>query len=224
MSSFILKIIACITMFIDHIGYIIYGQISWCNYIGRIAFPIFAYQITEGYTHTKSLNKYFFRLLVFAIISQIPFMLFHSIISNGFALNIFFTLALGLLAIFIFEKLPSKLISIPVIALLCIIAHITNMDYGYWGVLLIFIFYLCKNNKILLATSFFALLLVRYVPNLIRSNFYYGYIYFMICTFVSIIPILLYNKKQGRKIKYFLYFFYPSHLLLIYFLNLLFFN
>lgn len=221
MSSFVFKIIACITMFIDHIGYAIYGEFSWCNYIGRLAFPIFAYQITEGYTHTKSLKKYFFRLFVFALISQIPFMLFHTMVSSGFALNVFFTLLLGLLAIFLFEKLPSKLVSLPAIALLCSIAQVTNMDYGYWGVLLIFVFYLCKNNKILLATSFFALLCIRYVPNFIHYHFHYIYLVLFLCTFASIIPILFYNKKQGKKMKYFLYFFYPVHLLLIYGLHFL---
>ncbi len=224
MSSFVLKVIACITMFIDHIGYAIYGKLSWCNYIGRIAFPIFAYQITEGYTHTKSLKKYFLRLLVFAIISQVPFMLFHSIISRDFGLNIFFTLLLGLLSIFLFEKLPSKLLSIPFIALLCAFAEVTNMDYGYWGVLLIFVFYLCKNSKILLTISFLVLLCIHYVPNFIVSNFYYGYIYLMLCTFASIVPILFYNQKQGRKVKYFLYVFYPAHLLFIYGLHFLFFH
>lgn len=222
MSSFILKIIACITMFIDHIGYAIYDKFSWCNYIGRLAFPIFAYQITEGYAHTKSLKKYFFRLLVFAIISQLPFMLFHTIVSPRFALNVFFTLLTGLLAIFFFEKLPHKLLSIPIVAVLCIIAQATNMDYGYWGVLLIFVFHLCKNNKILLSTSFFVLLCVRYVPNLIKYNFHYIYICLMLCTFAGIIPILLYNQKQGRKMKYFLYIFYPVHLLLIYGLHFIF--
>ena len=59
MSSFVLKIIAIITMFIDHVGYAIFGKFSFFNYIGRIAFPIFAFQISEGYSHTKDLKKYF---------------------------------------------------------------------------------------------------------------------------------------------------------------------
>lgn len=105
MTSFILKIIACITMFLDHIGYVIYGKLSWFNYIGRIAFPIFAFQISEGYVHTKNLKKYFFRLLIFAFVSQIPFMLFSSSFSNSISLNIFFTLFLGLLAIFLYDKI-----------------------------------------------------------------------------------------------------------------------
>ena len=97
MSSFVLKIIAVITMFIDHLGYTIFGKFSYLNYIGRISFPVFAFQISEGYIHTKNLKKYFLRLFLFAVISQIPFMLFHSIISDTFYLNIFFTLLLGLL-------------------------------------------------------------------------------------------------------------------------------
>ena len=61
MSSFVLKIIAVITMFIDHLGYTIFGKFSYLNYIGRISFPIFAFQISEGYIHTKNLKKYFMR-------------------------------------------------------------------------------------------------------------------------------------------------------------------
>ncbi len=221
MSSFILKIIACITMFIDHAGYVVYGKFSWFNYIGRLAFPIFAYQITEGYQHTKNLKKYILRLFVFALISQIPFSLFHSIISTDFALNVFFTLLLGLLSICVFEKFPKKWISVPIIAILCIIAEVTNMDYGYWGVLLIFVFYICKNNKYWLTLSFLVLLLIRYLPNIIMYNFYYAYILLFICTFLSIIPIVFYNQKQGRKMKYFLYIFYPAHLLVLYLLSII---
>ena len=94
MSAFVLKIIAVITMTCDHVSYLIFGGFSFLNYIGRIAFPIFAYQITEGYIHTHNLKKYFFRLFIFALVSQIPFMLFTSIISPKFHLNIFFTLLL----------------------------------------------------------------------------------------------------------------------------------
>lgn len=113
MSAYVLKIIAVITMFIDHIGYVVYtGKIPYLNFIGRLAFPIFAFQISEGYIHTKNLKKYFFRLFLFAIISQIPFMLFESIFINEFYLNVFFTLFLGLLSIFIYEKLDCNFFGI----------------------------------------------------------------------------------------------------------------
>ena len=99
MTSFVLKIIAIISMFLDHLSYSIYGQFSWLNYLGRLSFPIFAFQITEGYHHTKNLKKYFLRLGIFAVISQIPFYLFTNTFTTEFTLNIFFTLFAGLLAI-----------------------------------------------------------------------------------------------------------------------------
>ena len=89
MSSFVLKIIACFTMFIDHVGYLIFnGDSSWFNYVGRLAFPIFAFQISEGYIHTHDVKKYLLRLILFAFISQIPFLLFHSITSLCLYYNI----------------------------------------------------------------------------------------------------------------------------------------
>ncbi|MCI8482576.1 MAG: hypothetical protein HFJ27_06000 [Clostridia bacterium] len=99
MSNFILKIIAMITMFCDHLGYALYSRFSSFNYIGRLAFPIFAFGISEGYAHTKSKKNYCLRLLMFGIISQVPFMLFTSMFEIGFSLNIFFTLLIGLIAI-----------------------------------------------------------------------------------------------------------------------------
>ena len=105
MSAFVLKIIALISMTCDHSSYVIFGHFSFLNYIGRLAFPIFAFQISEGYIHTKNLKKYLLRLFVFALISQIPFMLFTSIYSSNLYLNIFFTLFLGLIAITIFDFL-----------------------------------------------------------------------------------------------------------------------
>ncbi len=216
MTSFILKIIACTTMFIDHLSYGLYGTSTWLNYIGRIAFPIFAFQIVEGYTHTKDLKKYFLRLFIFAIVSEIPFYLFHTIISNTFALNVMFTLFLGLFCIWVWEKAPFKPLAVWFIIVACIIAELSNMDYGYWGVLLVFIFYLCRSNKFMLAFGFLGMLLLKYVPFFIKYNLYYKYVAFFIFTLLAIIPILLYNGEQGKKIKYFLYIFYPVHLLLLY--------
>ncbi|MBR6033328.1 MAG: conjugal transfer protein TraX [Clostridia bacterium] len=216
MTSFILKIIACVTMFIDHLSYGIYGTTSWMNYIGRIAFPIFAFQIVEGYTHTKNLKKYFLRLFIFAIVSEIPFYLFHSIISESIGLNVMFTLLLGLFCIWIWEKAPLKVLAVYFIAVACFIAEVSNMDYGYWGVLLVFVFYLCRNNKTAIAFGFLGMLLIKYVPYLIKYNLYYKYLLFFAFTLSAIVPILLYNGKQGKKIKYFLYIFYPTHILLMY--------
>ncbi len=234
MSAFVLKIIALISMAIDHTGHLIYGGFSYMNYIGRIAFPIFAFQISEGYNHTSNLKKYFLRLLCFAIISQIPFMLFLSMYSNDiFGLNIFFTLLLGLASITIYNKLNKldcskymhilyKLLGIIVVFILSLVAELTNCDYGYFGVLTIFLFFLFGNKKILMNIAFIALVLIYYSKNLLYSPLRSIYFGLAICTISPLIFINLYNHKKGKSAKYFLYIFYPAHLLILYTLHLIF--
>jgi traX family protein len=226
MSAFVLKIIACITMFIDHLGYAVFhGEASWFNYIGRLAFPIFAFQISEGYIHTKNLKKYFYRLVIFALISQIPFMLFHSIINGSdWGLNVIFTLVFGLLAITIYDKY-NKFVGVASTIFLGVIANSLHCDYGIYGVLITFLFYVFSHNKWLLAVSFSIATLIKYGYN-ISLYLNYGpdvlqyvasfYLPYIVGTLCAIIPILLYNKKKGPDTKYLLYLFYPLHMLLIY--------
>lgn len=235
MTSFTLKVIALISMFFDHVGYFIYnGMHSAFNYVGRFAFPIFAYQISEGYTHTHNLKKYFSRLFVFALISQIPFTLFYfgvikqlpisefwPAILTDFRLNIFFTLFLGLLCIFIFDKLKSKILGLACVATICFLGNYINVDYGYWGILLIFMFYTFKNNKALMAIMYAVMCFIKYANIFVQYNFYYIHVISCVSTFLAIIPILLYNGKLGPKTKKLLYIFYPTHLLLIYFATLI---
>lgn len=216
MSSFVLKIIAIVAMFIDHIGYAIFGRFSFFNYIGRIAFPIFAFQISEGYTHTKNLKKYFLRLFIFAIVSQIPFMLLGKIISNDFTLNIFFTLLLGLISIYIYDKSKYKIIGIISAVFIGFLANFSHCDYGFYGVSIIFLFYIFKNDIIKSSIAFMLATAVKYLIPIIKNGFYDVYLYLFICTLLPIIFISLYNGKKGKDTKYLLYLFYPIHLLLIY--------
>ena len=217
MSSFVLKIIAIITMFIDHLGYAIFGKFSCFNYIGRLSFPIFAFQISEGYIHTKNLKKYFLRLFVFALISQIPFMLFYSILSNAFSLNIFFTLLLGLLSIYIYDKCKYKFLGIIASIFLALIAQFSHCDYGAYGVAIILIFYIFKNNIITSSMFFIIATLIRYfIPCIKASIFPKEYLYLFICTIIPCLFFAAYNGKKGKNTKYLLYLFYPIHLILIY--------
>lgn len=216
MTSFVLKIIALISMLLDHLSYAIYGRISFLNYIGRLAFPIFAFQITEGYFHTKNLKKYFLRIGIFALISQIPYMLFLRTFTNTFTLNIFFTLFIGLVAITIFDKSQNKYLGFLYVILICIISELFKFDYGYFGILVIFIFHMFKNNKLHMGIAFLLAVCLKYTVALIQSNFYSTYYILAIFTALSIIPIVFYNKKQGKNIKYFFYIFYPVHLIILY--------
>lgn len=217
MSSFVLKIIAIITMFIDHLGYAIFGKFSYFNYIGRLSFPIFAFQISEGYIHTKNLKKYFLRLFLFALVSQIPFMLFHSIISSDFSLNIFFTLFLGLLSIYIYDECKYKFLGIIASVLLALIAQFSHCDYGAYGVAIILIFYIFKNNIITSSMFFIIATLIRYFLSCIKYGiFQKKYLYLFICTIIPCLFFAAYNGKKGKNTKYLLYLFYPIHLILIY--------
>ncbi len=223
MSSFTLKIIALISMLFDHSGYLIFNGFSFFNFIGRLAFPIFAFQITEGYVHTRNLKKYFLRLFLFALISQIPFLLFKmNLVENIFAFNIFFTLSLGLATIWIYDK--NKILGVISFFLFSTIAEVLNFDYGAFGITIIFIFYAFKNHKLLMNVSFILAVILKYLSYFILYfNTIYFYIYLLLCIFTisSIVFIDLYNGKEGKKIKYLLYIFYPLHLLILYLFTLI---
>lgn len=221
MTSFALKIIALISMIFDHSGYILFHNTSYFNIIGRLAFPIFAFQISEGYKYTKNLKKYFHRLFLFAIISQVPFMLFLSIFSSSILkLNIFFTLLLGLLAITIYDKLENKPLSLFLVICIIIIGEILNCDYGWFGITIIFLFHIFKNKKLFMNLSFITIILIKYGIAFFKTLNTYN-IYFALFTCLSLIFINLYNNKKGKNMKYLLYLFYPLHLIVLYLINFL---
>ena len=231
MTSFLLKCIALFSMVIDHVSLAYFKYTTIFNVLGRIAFPIFAYQISEGYSYTKNIKKYLLRLLLFAFISQIPFNLFQSLFTDTYNLNIFFTLFLGLLAICIYEKLDSyknkntnkylyiiNICSFILISVFCILAEICKLDYGFFGIAVIFLFHLFKKNKLRMNISFIFLITIKYILDIITYGYHYLYILLFLGTISSLIFINLYTGKQGKKTKYLLYLFYPIHLFLLYIL------
>lgn len=223
MSSFLLKIIACFTMLLCHIPFV-YPQYSVpLMYIGKISFPLYAFLISEGYVHTRNFSKYLTRLIVFGVISQIPaYLLFVGKSFNGLYLNIFFTLALGLLGIRIYDKIKSKYISIPLIILLAVLAELLKFDYGAFGVLMIVCFYVFKRNKLNMVLSQMFLMFILYMKKMSYytfSLFNLQYILFqLLFSVISLTIILTYNGKKGKssgKIKLMFYFFYPVHLIIL---------
>lgn len=202
-------------MFLDHIKYAIPETQNFITlYGGRIAFPIFAFLITEGYLHTSNLEKYIKRLSTFALISQIPFMLFRILVGEWQMLNIMFTLLLGLSAIVVYDKIEKKNLSIPICILIIILGEVINVDYGWFGVALVLLFYIFRNKKSMMSIAYMFLILIWLLMQGIYS--YKIFIYYFISYLIPLIFILLYNGKQGRKIKYFLYWFYPIHMFILY--------
>jgi len=198
-----LKIIGIITMAVDHIGLILYPEVIFLRVIGRAAFPIFAWYLTQGYKHTSSLKKYALRLGIFAVATQAPYY----IATRIAALNIFFTLLFGLLAILAWEK--KKYL---IVGMIIIISGIIPMDYSFYGILMILTFHIFKDKKMAI------------LPQSVISAAG-AYLYGIIQPFSLLaIALILYYPKDVPKIqinKYFFYFFYPAHLVIIYSLSFL---
>lgn len=220
LSNFDLKLIAIITMTIDHIG-VVFGTpfYNLLRAVGRLSFPIFAFLLTEGYVHTKSFGKYFFRLLVLAVISEViyDYIFYGSFIYLG-ANNIFFTLALGLLTLWLLDKSRTLVkkyfkekidltIILPITYLLIIvvmglIAELLSFSYGMLGILVISFFYLFKKNFSLTVLS------VSLSTLILGDTMQYF-------SLLSLILIYFYNKKLGKKSKMFFYLYYPLHILVL---------
>lgn len=221
MSSFVIKIIACITMLLDHIKYS--GPIFenfLTEYLGRLSFPLFAFLIAEGYSHTSNLKKYYKRLFVFGLISQIPFMLFRMLVGEWKMLNIMFTLLLGLCCITAYDKIKKKYISIPIVMLIIFLGEIVRVDYGWLGVITVFVMYLLRNKKMFLPLVYGIIIFVYYY-SIVGSKYIFmkEYVLLMLFTWASTFIINGYNGEKGRSMKYFFYWFYPIHMLGVYLLH-----
>ena len=215
-----LKIIALISMLIDHIGKFFFSEFVFFQILGRLAFPIFAYFIAEGFYYTSNRRKYFFQILIFAFISQIPYVF----LWNG--LNILFTFLISIVLLFVWDLL-TKSKSIQKILLIVIFSFsiiltfflgvLNIIDYGLYGVLLPIIFYIFRNQKFLkflifiLMTIFYVSFDLIFVKDINFSNF------LQLFSLFSIFLILLYNEnmKSIKIFKYLFYFFYPFHLIVL---------
>lgn len=228
MSSSTLKIIACITMLIDHVALGILCRMPAIGpanpvyismrLIGRLAFPIYCFLIVEGFKYTKNRWLYALRMLIFCAISELPFDLafWGSKINNNYQ-NVYFTLLIGLLVIWGMHSLRFKLfnndkknifavifLDLIILAVGCLVAWFLKTDYSYTGVLTIAVMYFMRNSKRVgqVAAGCCILTLI--------GNFS------EITSFV-ILPLMAeYNGQRGIRLKYFFYIFYPAHLFIIY--------
>ena len=193
-------------MFLDHYHYIIGGS-KILNVVGRIAFPIFAFTLSEGYVHTRSLKKYLFRLFIFAVSIQMPSILF----GYDYSMNIFFTLFLGLLSIYIFNlKKINIILKIILIGFVLFFSQKFKLDYGIYGILLIMNFNIFRDYKFKILMNFLVLnvfnTIFPKVFDLVDTQFF---------SLISLVFIFMYNGKKGRSMKYFFYLFYPIHFFIL---------
>ena len=218
MSSFVLKIIGMISMLIDHIGFVFYDTLP-LRIIGRLAFPIFAFQSVIGFEHTSNKKKHFLKLFLFGLISQIPFSLLYIITKQPMMINVMFTILLGLLSIYTFETFENKINGFIAVFLISIIGEALRVDYGLFGILTIFFFYYFKESKVKSCVAFSLLFILRFILYIIYVDTI-DYLFILLATLAALIPICLYNNKEGRKSKYLFYVFYPLHMIILYLIYL----
>ncbi len=216
MSASTIKIIALIFMLIDHFGMFFFPQVFAFRIIGRLSFPLFAWTIANGAHHTKNSAHYFFRLVLFAAISQIPYVLSIRQLAPGFnGLNVFFTLSIGLLTIMFVRQIKDTFYRLLLTFLMALIAQLINADYGAYGILVIMIFYFFYHDwRKMLIAQIFLMGLVSLI------SYYYANMLGMFRVFgiLSVLLLLLYNDKKGKSLKYFFYIVYPLQFILFYFM------
>lgn len=232
-TSATLHILAMVFMLCDHLwGTIVPGN-DWLTCVGRLAYPIFAFMIVEGYFHTKNLKKYVLRLLIFALISELPFNLaVGGALFYPFHQNVLWTFLIAIGAIWLNERAKKKgrrlwlriLIALGTTCAGAVLGLLTMVDYYHVGVLTVLVFYFFRGRKWWCYICQLACLV--YLNFEMLGGFGYVFTVFGREVFLArqglavlaLIPIWLYRGKQGyynKVMKYIYYGFYPVHLLLL---------
>jgi hypothetical protein len=215
-NEFWIKIIALIAMVIDHIGMFFYPDMVVLRMIGRLSFPLFAWLIANGAYHTRNMNGYLVRLFVLAVITQWPYLLVrHQINPFFFGFNPLFDLFLGLVAIKAIGLPLVKWKKAAAVAVCALAASFFGVEYGITGVLSVVFFYLYFNDRKKMVVSQALIYIIPYLAKVLPPFLVSGLPRVDIGRYceplglLSLLIIFLYNGKQGVKMKYFFYFFYP---------------
>ena len=222
LNSLHLKLLAVVTMLIDHMGFTLFPYVLWMRCVGRLAFPIFCFLIAEGCVYTHDRRKYALRLLAFALLSEIPFNLMNSgAVWDRYHQNVLWTLLTGALVCWLIDwalknrRALAFVLTALVMAAAFYLLERLNTDYGGWGMLLVVMFYgvhrapggaVSKMIAQLFGLTFFSLAAMG------------GYVSIELWSLVALVPIWLYRGRQGyhsKPFQYACYAFYPVHMLLL---------
>lgn len=224
-----LRGLAMFLMLLDHLWATLVPGSFWMTCLGRLAFPIFAFQVSEGFFHTADRKRYAKRLALFAVISEVPFdLLYGSTAFYPFHQNVLFTLLLGLLACCAIDRARHErtgraaLRGALSVAGLLLLSLIGMVDYGWKGVATVIAFYLLRDFPFAWLAQTAALVLLNMVLFKGQIIPLWGWDFpaqgFAV---LSLLPIWLYNGRPGRKsraMQYGSYAFYPVHMLILYLL------
>ena len=232
LTAAVLHIIAMTLMLMDHLWATLLPAKEWLTCAGRVAFPIFAFMAVEGYFHTRSFKKYILRMLLFAVLSEIPFDLMYG--GTWFYpvhQNVLWTFLLSLLGVWLMEQVRKKgktwmylLVCVLVVLAGLVLETLCMVDYYGAGVLTVFVFYFLHGRK---WWCFLGQLAALYWLNveLLGGLMYPVQLFgmeFELCqqglALLALIPIWLYRGRQGyhsKPFQYLCYAFYPVHMLLL---------
>lgn len=233
-----IKILGCIFMAFDHIGVALFPKVAILRYIGRLAFPIFAFMIAEGAKYTRNKVKYFLMIFIIGVICQVFNYFFNN---HDLYMCIFITFSISILLIYLLQISkhiifntkgfkPLKVIGcIIVYSLVLIGIYVLNnhleIDYGFYGIITPVLVSLCDfrnikiNNTISKIDNHYTRLILLAIGLLLTSIYYGGYQYLSL---LSLVILFFYSGKKGKyNMKYFFYIFYPLHLAIIYGISLL---
>lgn len=219
MSSFALHIWAMLLMLCDHLQLTLLPDLPILRCVGRLAFPLFAFMAVEGYLHTRSLKKYLLRLLMLAVISEIPFdLLVSGSVFDPMHQNVIWTIILGLCCIRAFENISAdlkKMHSAVVIIASLAAAIIARVDYSSAGVLTLLAFYAFRGNTV--RCRLMQLLSLAFINLVLLGGIEFAFPYQALAV-LSLPIIWLYDGSQGPHngfIKAANYLFYPAHMLIL---------
>ena len=223
-----LKILACVTMLLDHAGAVFMPSVA--NYslyyalriIGRLAFPIYCFLLAEGVAHTKNPVKYGLRLFAGILLAEIPFDLALFGRFSWAHQSVMVTLFLGFGMALIMQKLDrTKLV--PVIAF-AFLAELFRTDYGAWGIFMIALFVMTRDRKDRNNLQVIGMVIICWFMNSAAVQIFGVRVPIELFAVLALIPIFLYTGKKrtvSKGIQIGFYLFYPVHLLVLHLITML---
>ena len=211
-----LKVIAMVTMVLDHVGVVLFPEVTWLRVLGRLAFPIYAFMIAEGCRHTRSMPRYFGTMAALAAICQVVY--FVTMRSVYMCILVTFSFSIGL--IWLLKKVEvtkKKLWYAAFFAGICLVLFLCELlpkalpntdffvDYGFIGAMIPVCIYLAKNRQMQIITTQLSLVVLSATMDALQW-----------WCLLAVPLLLLYNGQRGKwKLKWFFYLFYPVHLVVI---------
>ena len=231
-DSFDLKLIAIFGMTCDHTAEAFAGCLPfWANCLlqafGGLTFPIMAYLLCEGYHYTHNVRRYAGRLLLFALISELPFVWFSNSSTSGYFLlqaNVLYTLFISLLLLIFLDKARNIFVRVLIVLGAGILVTLPIADWGIMGILMVLLYRYVKNPKLKIILGAMVPLLTSGIPGLLgvlglledaAAVYLPKALYFLVGTTLTIPLLLHYDGKRGRPMKYLFYAYYPLQFIVL---------